>query len=155
MSEHQLDLFSGADRLIVHASTRSEACCRAASQMCDEELVTAIPESSLTDSSDLAMEAGRRRLAAAVPALAALCRRLTGYGAHRPVPEQVAAIEGLAMIGSRGAAHAVSQMIEKGVVQGPTLQVAVGAAARLRAPLSADTLAQLLRHAEPAIRADS
>jgi len=40
-------------------------------------------------------------------------------------------------------------------VQGPTLEVAVGAAARLRAPLSADTLGRLLRHAEPGIRADA
>src|ERR1700716_1723458 len=94
----------------------------------DESLIAAIPGSSLADSSVLAAEAGRRRLAAAVPALAALCRRFAGFGMARIVPEQTAALEGLAMIGGHDAAHAVSQMIEQAVVQGPALQVAVSAA---------------------------
>ena len=41
------------------------------------------------------------------------------------------------------------------MVQGPTLQIAVSAAARLGSLLSPDALRRLLRHAEPAIRAEA
>ena len=41
------------------------------------------------------------------------------------------------------------------MVRGPGLQPAVSAAARLGSVLSPDTLCQLLRHAEPRIRADA
>jgi HEAT repeat protein len=127
----------------------------AAATMDDESLISAIPEATLTDACSLAAEAGRRRLAAAVPALAALCRRFTGFGTRRTICEQAAAMEALAMIGGRDAAHAVSEMIERTVVQGPTLQCAVSAAARLGSPLSSDVLRRLLRDDEPSIRADA
>jgi HEAT repeats len=61
----------------------------------------------------------------------------------------------LAAIGGREAADAVAQLIERAVVLGPTLRLAVGAAARLRATLSVDVLRSLLRHTEPEIRADA
>jgi hypothetical protein len=41
------------------------------------------------------------------------------------------------------------------VVQGPTLQIAVSAAARLGTTLSSDVLPRLLRDVEPSIRADA
>ena len=94
-------------------------------------------------------------LAAAVPALAALCRSFTAFGTRRMIPEQTAAIEALAIIGGREAAHAVLEMIERAAVQGLGLQLAVSAAARLGSVLSQDALCQLLRHAEPRIRADA
>jgi HEAT repeat protein len=125
------------------------------SEIDDEGLIAAIPQSCLADSGMLAAEAGQRRLAAAVPALAALCRRFAGFGTRRPVAEQAAAIEALVLIGGRDAAHAVSQLIERAVVQEPTLPIAVSAAARLRSTLSPDTLRRLLRHAEPSVRADA
>jgi hypothetical protein len=123
--------------------------------MDNESLIAAIPGSTLADTCSVAVEAGRRRLAAAVPALAALCRRFAGFGSRRQVPEQAAALEALAMIGGRDAGRAVSEMIERAVVQGPTLQIAVCAAARLGATLSSDALQQLLRDPEPSIRADA
>jgi hypothetical protein len=155
MSEQQLDLFSDMGDRVARGPSRSAGQPLSATGMDDEGLIAAIPESDLADSCVLAAEAGRRRLAAAVPALATLCRRFTGFGAQRPVCEQVAAIDGLTMIGGRDAAHAVGEMIERAVVQGPTLQIAVSAAARLRSPLSPETLRRLLRHAEPGIRADA
>jgi HEAT repeats len=154
MPEQQLDLFS--DRAEVeHSLARSPCRTVEAADLADEVLLAAIPESDLADSRELVAEAGRRQLAEAVPALAALCRRFAGFGTRRRIPEQVAAIEALAMIGGRDAAHAVSEMIERATVQGPGLRVAVSAAARLGGSLPPDTLQQLLRHAEPAIRADA
>jgi hypothetical protein len=49
----------------------------------------------------------------------------------------------------------VARVISRGWVQGPTLPHAVFAAARLRARLPTDIVLPLLRHAEPAIRADA
>jgi HEAT repeat protein len=46
-------------------------------------------------------------------------------------------------------------MIERAVVQAPTLQIAMSAAARLGSTLSSDALRLLLRDVEPSIRADA
>jgi HEAT repeat protein len=46
-------------------------------------------------------------------------------------------------------------MIERAVVQGPGLNVAVSTAARLRSPLSVEVLRPLLRHDDPGVRADA
>jgi hypothetical protein len=155
MSERQLDFFSDIGVGVEQNSSRSVSHALVPSEIDDEGLIAAVPESSLADSCILAAEAGRRRLAAAVPALAALCRRFAGFGTQRTVSEQAAAIEGLAMIGGRDAANAVSEIIERAVVQEPTLPIAVSAAVRLGSTLSPDTLRRLLQHAEPAIRADA
>jgi hypothetical protein len=155
MSERQLDFFSDVGVGAEQGLSRSMGHALVPAELDDEKLIAAIPESSLADSHSLAAEAGRRRLAGAVPALATLCRRFAGFGTRRMVSEQAAAIEGLSTIGGRDAAHAVSEMIERAEVQGPTLQIAVSAAARLGSALSPDTLRRLLRHAEPGIRADA
>ena len=154
MPERQLDFFSDIG-VEVEQRHPSVGLGLGVSEIDDEALAAAIPESSFADSGILAAEAGRRRLADAVPALAVLCRRFSGFGVRRPVPEQAAAIEALAMIGGRDAAHAVSQLIERAVVQEPTLPIAVSAAGRLGSTLSPDTLRRLLRYAEPSIRADA
>ncbi len=153
--DQQLDLFSDAGVAVEQLLPPRTGPPPSATDMDDAALIAAIPGANLADSSVLAAEAGRRGLAAAVPALAALCRRFAGFGIVRAVPEQVAALEGLATIGGRDAADAVAQMIERAVVQGPALNVAVSAAARLRSTLSADVLRSLLRHAEPGIRVDA
>lgn len=155
MLERQLDFFADIGVGVEQAPATSVGPTPAASVIDDEALIAAIPESSLADCGMLAAEAGRRRLAAAVPALAMLCRRFTGFGGRRPIAEQVAAIEALVMIGDRNAAHAVSQLIERAVVQEATLPIAVSAAARLGSTLSPEGLGRLLRHAEPRIRADA
>src|SRR5580765_5553212 len=103
----------------------------AATVLGDQALIAAIPDSNLADSIALASEAGRRRLAAAVPALEALCRRFSGFGVDQMVAEQAAALQALAMIGGGGAAQAVSQLIVRGVVQGSALDLAVSTAARI------------------------
>jgi len=155
MSQWQLDLFSDVGEGVSQGSPQSMHQCLVSSEMDDEELIAAIPESTLADSCLLAAEAGRRQLSAAVPALATLCRRFAGFGTRRAVPEQAAALESLATIGGRDAARVVSEMIERAVVQGPTLQIAVKSAARLGSILSPDALQRLLRDAEPSIRAEA
>ena len=155
MSQWQLDLFSDVGEGVPQGSPQFMHQCSVSSEMDDEELIAAIPESTLADSCLLAAEAGRRQLSAAVPALATLCRRFAGFGTRRAVPEQAAALESLATIGGRDAARVVSEMIERAVVQGPTLQIAVKSAARLGSILSPDALQRLLRDAEPSIRAEA
>ena len=155
MEEQQLDLFADRDAAIERGLSRSTQHALLPAEIDDERLIAAIPESTLAEGCKLAAEAGRRRLAAAVPALAALCRSFTGFGTRRMIPEQTAAIEALAIISGGEAANAVSEMIERAVVQEPGLQLALSAAARLGSVLSLDALRQLLRHAEPRIRADA
>ncbi|MEO8714787.1 MAG: HEAT repeat domain-containing protein [Acetobacteraceae bacterium] len=121
----------------------------------DAGLIAAIPRASVTDCRALAAEAVRRRLVSAVSSLEALCRRFKGFGLDHPVSEQTAAIDALAMLGGLGAADALARIIADEVVQGPSLRGAVSAATRLRAQLPANVVIALLRHTEPAIRADA
>src|SRR5258708_39703543 len=112
------------------ASRRNVLCRRARnsvprSALDDQALIAAIPESNLADSIALGTEAGRRRLAAAILSLETLCRRFSGFGIDRMVPEQAAALQALAVISGREAAQAVSRLIVRGVVQGPALNLAV------------------------------
>jgi HEAT repeat protein len=118
-------------------------------------LIAAIPAAGAACGPALAEEAGRRRLIAAVPALEELCRRFSGFGLGRAVPEQVAALEALAAIGSRTAAAAVARVIAKGAVHGPALKVALAAAARLGSDLPRDIVIALTRDPDPEVRADA
>ena len=79
----------------------------------DPALIAAIPTSGLADGLALAAEAGSRKLAPAVPALEGLCNRFTGFGADRPIPEQIAAVRALAAIGGPGAAQAVARLLTR------------------------------------------
>jgi hypothetical protein len=151
MCEQQLDLFSSAG--IQAYRPLSVELRPAATVLDDQALIAAIPDSNLADSIALPAEAGRRRLAAAVPSLETLCRRFSGFGIERMVPEQAAALQALAAIGGREAAQAVSQLIVRAIVQGPTLNLAVSTAARIGSALPADVLRSLLRHPDPGIRA--
>lgn len=154
MSHHQLDLFSGAgfrpDNSIAIAVERPRF---APAALTDAELVDQIPSASLADCHGLAAEAGRRQLAGAVPALEALCRRFRGFGTEHTIPEQAAALAALAAIGGRDAADAVARILADQVVQGPGLQEAVNAAARIGTSVPRDVLVVLLRHGIPAVRA--
>lgn len=154
MSEQQLDLFASSPvEAEPPAPARQRAGPRPAAALDDQALIAAIPESTLSDSVALTTEAGRRGLAAAVPSLEMLCRRFSGFGIDRMVPEQAAALEALAVIGSREAAQVVSRLIVRGAVQGPALALAVGTAARIGSSLPADVLRSLLRHPDPGVRA--
>jgi hypothetical protein len=155
MCGQQFDLFSSADARVDRPPPMGIELRPAATVLDDQALIAAIPDSNLTDSIALAAEAGRRRLTAAIPGLETLCRRFSGFGIDRVVPEQAAALEAFAAIGGREAAAAVSQLIVRAVVQGPTLNVAMTVAARIGSVLPADALRSLVRHPDPGIRASA
>ena len=121
----------------------------------DASLLVAIPNAGIRDSVAFVAEAGRRKLAAAIPVLEALCRRFAGFGADRIVPEQAAALDALVMISGSDAAQTLVRLIAKRIVQGPCLQQAVAAASRVGAKFPLGTIVELLRHDDPQVRADA
>jgi hypothetical protein len=152
-TDRQLDLFGGGGFVAdeVTAPHRSRPL-PPAGDLDDAGLIAAIPCASQATCLSLADEVARRRLAGAIPALTALCRRFRGFGLDRAVPEQVAAMRGLGAIGGREARAAITALITDGVVQGPGITVAVEVARGLRARLPAAVGLVLLRHSEPAVR---
>jgi len=157
MADDQLNLFSHSSLAATPSSLPRPCLAVVVGAMADDELIAAIAgtHAGMADTVALAEEAGLRKLASAVPALATVCRRFTGFGTDAPVPEQVAAISALAAIGGPKAADAVARTIERREVTGQTLAVAVWAAARLESILPIDIIVELLRHAAPAVRADA
>jgi hypothetical protein len=152
----QLDLFSAsagsAERDLPGATTGRVTAC---DTLDDDSLLAAIPNAGMRETLALVAEAERRRLPAAIPVLEALCRRFTGFGADRIVPEQAAAVDALVLIGGSDAAQTLARLIAQRIVQGPCLRRAVAAAARLEAKLPLGAVMELLRHDEPQIRADA
>jgi hypothetical protein len=154
MSDRQLDLFSASGiRPDDRAATPIERDRLVPSGLDEPTLIAAIPEASLADCHALSTEAGRRRLIAAIPALEALCRRFKGFGLEHPVPEQIAALRALAMIGTRDGVAAVTRIMADSVVQGPGLRDAVSAAAHLGCSLPPTVALALLRHDDVRVRA--
>jgi hypothetical protein len=156
----QLDLFAGSGLAPAARPPASPPPARPAARpppgdLDDAALIAALPRAGAADGPALALEAGRRGLVTAISALEELCRRFAGFGLERAVPEQVAALEAMAMIGGGVAARAVAGIIAKGAVQGPALTVAVAAAASLRSELPAAVVLGLLHHPDPGVRADA
>jgi hypothetical protein len=125
VSDGQLDLFAGSGKAPAESPPPAvRAPGPVPAELDDAALLAAIPASGLADGPLLAAEAGRRRLA----------------------------LEALAAIGGPEAARSVERIIGRRWVQGPTLSVAVAAAARLRSHLPANIVLALLRHVDPAVR---
>ena len=156
MREQQLDLFS-ATGIPPERRPRPDSGSHelVVADLDDAALVAAIPWASLAEAPALAAEAGRRGVVAAVPALEQLCRRFAGFGLERAVPEQVAALDALALIGGSESAQTVGRLIAKDIIQGPTRKVAVAVAAQLKSALPVETVLALLRDADPKVRADA
>ena len=156
MSDGQLDLFAGSGMAPAKPPPQAvRAPGPVPAELDDAALLAAIPASGLADGPLLVAEAGRRRLAAAVPVLEDYCRRFAGFGVQHALSEQIAALEALAAIGGPEAARSVERIIGRRWVQGPTLAVAVAAAVRLRSHLPANIVLALLRHGDPAVRGDA
>jgi len=101
----------------------------------------------------LAEEAARRHLIAAIPALEEQCRAHIGWGHHRIISAQAAALRALAALGGPEARAAVERLIARGAVEGPGLAVALQAAAELQALVPSHLLRDSLKHDEPDMRA--
>ena len=154
MTGRQLDLFSGTSIPSPKATQQPEAPWKPPPcELGDADLIAVIPGAGLADGSALAKEAGRRRLAAAVPALERLCRRFTGFGSEQVIPEQAAALQALTMIGGPQAAAAVARIISKHAVEGPAVRIALSAAVNLESELPNDVVLSLLCHADRSVRA--
>ena len=149
----QFDLFDIPE--VVPAAAAAVPTEEPAAALDDAALIAAIPLATQRNCWDLAGEAVRRRLVAAVPALEDLCRRLAGFGVDRAVVEQDAAFYGLAGIAGAEAQRAVGRIIAAGWVRGPGLGAALEAAVTLRCRRPADVSVTLLRHADPLVRADA
>jgi HEAT repeats len=154
VDDRQLDLFAPT-RPAAAASTSPHRPALDPALLDDAALIAALPDANLQDCVALAAEAGRRRVSAALPALARLCKRFAGWGIGTVVPEQVAALDALTRIGGRAAATIVADGIARAEFVGPTLVHAVAAAAALETKLPEDVVLQLLRHDNPRLRADS
>ena len=149
----QGDLFSGRGSGETAAAAPSPSPVVVSDALTDSALIAAIPGAGQSACRALAQEAVRRRLAAAIPALEALCRRFKGFGLDHAIAEQVAAVQAMAAIGGAEAVAAVRRVIVQDVVAGPGLAEAVRAAAVLRCVLPEHTAVALLRHPDPAVRA--
>jgi len=153
MNPEQLDLFLDFGGVAVQPSPALGAASSFdVAELDDHGLLAVFADPTLDVSLALLAEAGRRRLAAAVPLLRDVCRRHAGFGTRRQIPEQAAALNALHAIGTRAAAQAVADAIERGWVEGPTLTVAAWCAGRLHANLTCETIALLLQHPDPSIR---
>jgi HEAT repeat protein len=153
MNAEQLDLFRDFGRVAVRPSAVPGAPSSFdVTELDDHGLLAVFADPVLGECLTVLAEVGRRRLAAAVPLLRDVCRRHAGFGAHRQIPEQAAALDALHAISTREAAQAVADSIERGWVEGPTLMVAAWCAGRLHANLSAETVARLLHDPDPGIR---
>jgi hypothetical protein len=119
----------------------------------NEDLIVAIPEATLADACALTAEAGSRQLRGAIPALTTLCHRFVGYGIDVEVPEQAAALKALGAIGGLEASRAVTQLIGKRIVQGPTLALAATVASQLGVIFPTDIALALLRNPNATVRA--
>jgi HEAT repeat protein len=155
MQDGQPDLFDsiGSQPPNPPAIARSEPGSTPVADLTDAALIAAIPVAGPATCHALTQEAVRRRLAASVPALEALCRRFKGFGLRHRIPEQTASLQALAAIGGAEAMAAIRRIIVSDVVAGPGLREAVAAASALRCKLPEHTALSLLRHADPGIRA--
>ena len=148
----QLDLFDDQPDLD-RPSSGGPANPIAPEDLSDGDLVSSIPDATLGEASAMSAEAGKRRISAADPALVSLCNRFVGYGAGVAVPEQIAALKALGSIGGQEAKQAVSRLIAKKIVQGPTLATALAVASQLDVVLPNDVSLDLLRNPSSAVRA--
>ncbi|HLY53968.1 MAG TPA: HEAT repeat domain-containing protein [Stellaceae bacterium] len=147
------DLFAFADRVAEARGEPPAASAVDAAQLDDAALIASLPAAGLRAAPLLAGEAARRRLAAAVPALERLCRRLTGFGSDAIVPEQRAALDALAAIGGSDVRETLVRLLAAQAFQGPTLAHALAIAARLDAVLPIASVRCLAGHADAAVRA--
>lgn len=117
------------------------------------ELIDLLPQARMRESVAIVRQIARRRLVSGIPALAALCRRHAGFGRNRVIPEQVAAVKAMGIVGGNEASRSLAQLIVRGDIEGPNLKVALRVAVKLICPLPESLVMDLLRADNPGLRA--
>jgi HEAT repeat protein len=120
--------------------------------MTDEALCDAIAAVDLSDAAEILGEVARRRLAGALPQLAALIRRFKGFETRTAILEQTGALAALVDIGGSEAAAIVKSAIERGEFNRANLGPALAAAARLGVRLDPPVVEAALVHDDAGIR---
>ena len=119
----------------------------------DEDILDRIPNAGIADVRLLCALVVERGLGdRAVPALEALWLRFKGYGFERLEPEQTAAIETLAKIGTAHARESLTGIVTARDLPPPLLPVALSAALAASLGLPPTFLGPLLIHADSRIR---
>jgi hypothetical protein len=154
IAEHQFDLFADAvPQRRLPASSAVETRPVDVTILSDDDLLERLRQTGVSEYRCLVHEVTRRKLSSAIPALEALILRHAGFGKDRVIPEQAAAIEALVAVGGRAAAEVVGRLLARRAIEGPGLELALDAAARLRTHLREDIVIGFLRHDNPVIRA--
>jgi HEAT repeat protein len=150
----QYDLFDvGEAPLAAVAAKRStNPRAPAANAMADDALCASIVSVALGDAAGVLGEVAHRRLASAVPHLAALIRRFKGFETRRPIIEQTEALGALVAIGGLDAAAVLRSAIERGEFNRANLGAALRAAAQLGIRLEPSVVEAALSHDEAEIR---
>ena len=147
----QFDLFTGGGTVAPAAAPADEPFCP--ETLSDEDILDRIPNARLADVRLLCGLAVERGLGdRAVPALEALWRRFKGFGNDRPYPEQTAAIETLAKLGTERARETLSAIVTAPDLPPPLLPAALSAALSVSLRLPAHVLRPMLADADPRIR---
>jgi len=121
--------------------------------MSNAELINLLPQARIHESVAIVRQIARRRLVSGVPALAALCRRHAGFGRNRVIPEQVAAVKAIGIIGGEEASKRLAQLIIRGDIEGPNLKAALRVTVKLGVRLPEPLVMDLLRVDDPGVRA--
>ncbi|MGE0226492.1 MAG: HEAT repeat domain-containing protein [Acetobacteraceae bacterium] len=121
----------------------------------DAALLAAIPNASRSEHAALIAEALRRRPVGIVAALDALCRRFRGFGRRHPIAEQRSAVSAIAAVGGNEARRALVAIIMDRVVEAAGVAATMAAARQSGCRLPASIVLDLLRHPDPAVRADA
>jgi hypothetical protein len=118
----------------------------------DDALCASIAVVDLSNAVETLGEVARRRLAGAIPHLAALIRRFKGFETRGTIIEQTEALAALVAIGGAEAAAVVKSAIERGEFNLANLGTALAAAARLGVRLEPRVVEAALGHDDAEIR---
>lgn len=150
----QLDLFSATNRSIAEAAGPAERPAVDLASLDDPTLIEILHDAGSRVGVRVAHELGRRGLAAAVPALEHYCRLYAAFGVGGISREQDAALDALTAIGGHEAVRAAVRLIERGDVQGTTLNRAVNLVADHGPTLPITLIEAFVRADDPALRRD-
>ena len=151
---NQLDLFSERGRVIARRAPESMASPTAApvETLSDDELLESIQKAGASNIEAVCSEIVSRSLEAAVPALEALWRRFAGFGVEKPLREQLAVRDTLAVLGGTDARSTLRGIVLSKGLSASLLPAASQASASAGLALPAAFVGPLLDHEDAEVR---